>query len=219
MSIDVTDASQARGRGRGLGRRLALTGAMLALSTVGMAGAAGTALAQSSVNGQTVLGTASEPYVCLDSSCSNPWQNSSVVQRTPDNTPDSNQQFIIGNVVTGNVIDDPNWSQNPGTQIDQWSENDGDNQKWEAVPSTGANAGYDTIVNRDSGLCLDVYGSETTEGAPVIQWTCTGNTNQQWKITESPDSSLPGGYEITFTNKNSGLNLAASGGQQGAGMI
>jgi hypothetical protein len=35
-----------------------------------------------------------------------------------------------------------------------------------------------------SGKCVDVYNNETTNGANVQQWTCSGGTNQQWEITD-----------------------------------
>jgi hypothetical protein len=202
-----------------VGRRAALTAATLALSTAGMALAAGTAAAQTSTNGQSVLGTATEPYVCTDESCSNPWNDADVVQRVPSNTPPTNQPWIITNVVTGGSIDDPNSSSTQGTQIEQWGENDGDNQKWMAVPSTGANAGYYTVVGRSNGLCLDVSGASTADDAPVIQWACSGNANQQWKLGLTSNPDVPGGEVYTFTNKNSGLPLAVSGSQSGAGLI
>ncbi|MCX3292497.1 family 43 glycosylhydrolase [Streptomyces sp. NEAU-H22] len=40
------------------------------------------------------------------------------------------------------------------------------------------------IVNRHSGKCLDVSGASSVDGADVIQSSCTGNTNQQWRIED-----------------------------------
>ncbi|PAZ09467.1 hydrolase [Streptomyces sp. SA15] len=40
------------------------------------------------------------------------------------------------------------------------------------------------IVNRHSGKCLDVSGASGADGADVIQWTCNGGTNQQWRIED-----------------------------------
>ena len=92
------------------------------------------------------------------------------------------QVDTLTNLITGMVADDDNNSGSPGTQMIQWPANDGYNQNWVFVPSTGANAGYDEIENRQSGLCLDVSGASTANDAPVIQWTCTGNANQQWQV-------------------------------------
>lgn len=39
-----------------------------------------------------------------------------------------------------------------------------------------------TIVNQQSGKCLDVSGVSTADGAPVIQWTCHTGLNQQFTL-------------------------------------
>jgi len=41
---------------------------------------------------------------------------------------------------------------------------------------------YFELVSRNSGKCLDVYGASTDAAAPVIQWTCHGGQNQQWRL-------------------------------------
>jgi hypothetical protein len=40
------------------------------------------------------------------------------------------------------------------------------------------------MVNVHSGLCLDVNGVSTADGAAVIQWNCSGAANQRWKFTK-----------------------------------
>jgi len=53
-------------------------------------------------------------------------------------------------------------------------------QKWDMVGST--------IVNRDSGRCLDIQncpdGCES--GSNVWTYDCYGGNNQQWTFTENP---------------------------------
>jgi hypothetical protein len=39
-----------------------------------------------------------------------------------------------------------------------------------------------TITGVQSGLCLDVTGASTANGAPVELWTCNGGSNQQWAL-------------------------------------
>ncbi|GAB3937064.1 hypothetical protein GCM10027614_14600 [Micromonospora vulcania] len=46
-----------------------------------------------------------------------------------------------------------------------------------------ATTGVYDLKARHSGLCLDVNGNSTADGAPLIQWTCTGTTNQRWRLT------------------------------------
>lgn len=46
-----------------------------------------------------------------------------------------------------------------------------------------------TLVNRNSGKCLDVNGSSTADGADILQWTCNGGSNQKWKIEDLGDDT------------------------------
>jgi hypothetical protein len=48
------------------------------------------------------------------------------------------------------------------------------------------------LKNNASGLCADVEGSSTADGAAVLQYACHGGTNQQWKVVSHPkgDSAL-----------------------------
>jgi hypothetical protein len=34
-----------------------------------------------------------------------------------------------------------------------------------------------------SGLCVDVNGGSTADGARLLQWSCHSGTNQQWRFT------------------------------------
>jgi uncharacterized repeat protein (TIGR03803 family) len=49
---------------------------------------------------------------------------------------------------------------------------------------------YYEIVSRHSGQCLDVYGGATDDVAPVIQWTCHGGTNQQWRLEPAGNGTV-----------------------------
>ncbi|MBV7696259.1 family 43 glycosylhydrolase [Streptomyces sp. TRM70350] len=41
-----------------------------------------------------------------------------------------------------------------------------------------------TLVNRNSGKCLDVAGGNTADGTDIFQWTCNGGANQKWRIED-----------------------------------
>jgi uncharacterized repeat protein (TIGR03803 family) len=41
---------------------------------------------------------------------------------------------------------------------------------------------YYELVSVNSGKCLDVTGASTEAAATVIQWTCHGGENQQWRL-------------------------------------
>ena len=50
-------------------------------------------------------------------------------------------------------------------------------------PSTDpiSSTAWYTVVNQNSGKCLDVPNSSTADGANIIQYTCGTATNQQWQ--------------------------------------
>ena len=52
-------------------------------------------------------------------------------------------------------------------------------QAWNAVYANGT---YSLRPATNTALCLDVKDFGTTNGTPVIVWTCTGNSNQRWAI-------------------------------------
>ncbi|MCP1185995.1 RICIN domain-containing protein [Paenibacillus sp. 1781tsa1] len=82
--------------------------------------------------------------------------------------------------------------------------------------STGYEAGaIYKLINRNSGLALDVNGASSTGGATIIQWNDNGAANQQWKL----ESTGNGYYNIR--NVGSGLLLDVNSGstQGGAALI
>ncbi|WP_189145933.1 family 43 glycosylhydrolase [Streptomyces lacrimifluminis] len=46
-----------------------------------------------------------------------------------------------------------------------------------------------TLVNRNSGKCLDVEGGNTADGTNILQWTCNGGTNQKWRIEDQANDT------------------------------
>ncbi|WP_445519756.1 RICIN domain-containing protein [Streptomyces sp. NEAU-174] len=78
------------------------------------------------------------------------------------------------NVLTGNVlVGGTNWPQGARQVIQQ-----------AGVQSSGGGGGFPTgyhqlVIGSDS-LCLDVYGNSTSAGAAIDQWTCNGQSNQDF---------------------------------------
>ena len=70
-----------------------------------------------------------------------------------------------------------------GTKVIVWSCNGQANQQW-TFNSNG------TITGAQSGLCLDVTGASTADGALVELWTCNGGSNQQWTLSRRPETAL-----------------------------
>lgn len=61
------------------------------------------------------------------------------------------------------------------------------------------------VKSAANGLCMDVFGGSTADGAAVIQWTCHTGTNQMWAVYPAT-----GGYR--FIARHSGMCLDVAGG-------
>jgi len=46
------------------------------------------------------------------------------------------------------------------------------------------------VTNAASGLCVDVHGRSTADNAKVIQWSCNGQTNQQFTLVAGSGSNV-----------------------------
>ena len=67
-------------------------------------------------------------------------------------------------------------------------------------PTPSIPTSWVTVIDKNSGKCLDVAGISLAALAPLQQWACWGGDNQKFLFTQ-----VQGGYEITV--KNSGLQL------------
>jgi O-glycosyl hydrolase len=77
--------------------------------------------------------------------------------------------------------------------------------------STGFPSGYHRLVIASDALCLDVSGNTTASGAAIDQWTCNGQSNQQFQFV--PTS---GGYG-ELQAQNSGDDVAVAGNSTAQG--
>jgi Ricin-type beta-trefoil lectin domain-like len=131
----------------------------------------------------------------------------------PGNTMLEDNDVDSGNGALTNV-----WQAGPGQYQDPDATSSdaqilGANHLWEFVPesnnTTGLlTSGYGELMNRQSGLCLDLNGSDPNEygdGAIVDQWSCGGGANQEWMAVWNP---IQQGYK---------LESAADGGLLGVG--
>ena len=66
-----------------------------------------------------------------------------------------------------------------------------------------------TITDEHSGLCLDVSGAFTADGAAVIQWTCNGQTNQQFTL--NPLTALGNSQDFQLVAVHSGKCVDVTG--------
>ncbi|MEV6942193.1 RICIN domain-containing protein [Streptomyces sp. NPDC051172] len=109
------------------------------------------------------------------------------------------------NVLTGNVqVSGTSWPQGAQQVIQQ-----------AGVQAPGGGGGFPTgyhqlVIGSDS-LCLDVYGSSGSAGAAIDQWTCNGQSNQQFQFVP-----VSGGYG-QLQAQNSGLAVGVSGSLTASG--
>ncbi len=89
---------------------------------------------------------------------------------------------------TGYMLDIPYGENADGVNVQVWSANGMDPQKFKAVASSKSGAyGILTLASADT-KALDVYNFSTEDGGNVCQWTYYDNTCQQW-IFEAISSS------------------------------
>ncbi|HEV2784507.1 MAG TPA: endo-1,4-beta-xylanase [Actinophytocola sp.] len=70
-------------------------------------------------------------------------------------------------------------SNSSGANITQQPDTNATSQQWRVVDHGG---GVVSLVNRQSGLALDVWEVSTADGARISQWTLTGNPNQRFQL-------------------------------------
>lgn len=102
-----------------------------------------------------------------------------------------------------------------GVQLDFSAWTDGDHQKWYVVDCGG---GYVKLINKHSGLAIDISENGTANGTKVQQWEDTGADAQRFRLlpTTLPSASMDldnGLYQIQ--GKTSGKLIDAAGWSNG----
>jgi RHS repeat-associated protein len=107
------------------------------------------------------------------------------------------------------VVDIEGASRVPGGNIQTWSTNGGDWQKWKIEPTAD---GWYRIVSKWSGQVLDVTGCSAANGANVQQYTWLNNDCQKWRV-EPVGEPLPLATNTFYrlVAKSSGRALDAAG--------
>lgn len=112
--------------------------------------------------------------------------------------------FFIKNAFSGLYLDVANGSADNNANIQQWSYNGFEAQKFKIVSDGN---GYYHILTGASGYtkCLDVAGKKTADGTNIDQYTYKGQANQQYQIVKQSD----GTYALLtrITNCKSGLDV------------
>jgi hypothetical protein len=86
--------------------------------------------------------------------------------------------------------------------VDQYHSNDTSTQWWTFNLQFCDNSGNPvvTIVNANSGKCMETYHSQTTDYANVDQYHCNDSATQEWVVI------FTGQYNANFINWNSLVN-------------
>jgi len=122
----------------------------------------------------------------------------------------ANGTYTIVGIQSGKALDDPGWSTATGVQMDIWTVNTGNNQKW-VLTNLGNNVVK--LVNAFSGLALEVKDGSTSNGAVVDQAAYTALTKQQWTLVKVSS----GIYNLK--NVNSGHLLDVIGAKTADGTL
>lgn len=69
-----------------------------------------------------------------------------------------------------------------------------------------------TLVNRNSGKCLDLLNGSAADGANVRQWTCNGAAAQKWRIEDQGDDTS----RLVNTASGKALDVADCSAADGA---
>jgi Glycosyl hydrolase family 59/Ricin-type beta-trefoil lectin domain len=120
--------------------------------TSGMAG-----MCLDDANDSTTNGNVIDIYTC-NGTAAQVWQYSNGAVENNGKCLD-----VVGNTSTAD-----------GTLVDLWDCNGGNNQDWNVVNGT--------LVNPQSGKCLDDPGLSTTPGTQLDIWDCNGGANQKWNM-------------------------------------
>jgi hypothetical protein len=115
---------------------------------------------------------------------------------------------------SGECMNDSGDSLKAGNPIIQSPCNGGKNQDW-TLTAVGTNK-YQ-VINKASGLCLDVFGYSTVNGAKIDQYTCMGTShlNQIWSL--QPSSG--GGYTLVSANSGKCLDVPGSSTSNGVQLV
>ncbi|MFD9317005.1 RICIN domain-containing protein [Streptomyces sp. NPDC060053] len=84
-----------------------------------------------------------------------------------------------------------------------------------AIPSAAADGGVSLVRNQRSGKCLEVSTGSLAKGTKAVQWTCTGNQHQLWRVID-----LNNGYvQLQVEHSGQCLEVDNASLASGAGVL
>ena len=148
-------------------------------------------------------GTAAGTNVLLWEATGSVWQSWILVP--VDVLTEGGTYRIVSEMDTRLCVDITAASEASGAKACVWSDNDGANQVFEAVPESG---GLVRLVAAHSGKSLDVDHGADADGRAVLQWPSeSGNPNQLWLPVQAGTVKIDGVTVPTYELRNqSGSN-------------
>ena len=138
------------------------------------------------------------------------WALSKIYSASSSGSTPANGTFKILARHSGKAIDAAGAATADGTQIQQWSYNGGNNQRWTLLDRGSSQF---SIIGVASGKAIDASGSGTANGTKVQLWTYGGGNNQKWTFA----SVGSGYYRITPVHATSAcLDVNAASTADGA---
>ena len=115
--------------------------------------------------------------------------------------------FALVGRQSGLCVQMEGWPWATGNRLVQQACDGSTAQTWQLPVTT-------VLQSANSGMCMDVYEVSKLWWAPVNQWPCNGQTNQQWEITQTD-----GWYTLKSVNSGLCLDVPNATWDSGAGLI
>lgn len=143
------------------------------------------------------------------------WESADTDNQKLDFAYQSDGTYKITVLSSDNVLTVPASSSNNGVQLQFYAWNGGDHQRWYVVDIGG---GFFKLINKYSGLVVDISENGTVNGTKIQQWQDTGAPAQMFRLLpDDPVTSMElndGVYELQ--GKTSGKLIHSASGAPGS---
>lgn len=125
----------------------------------------------------------------------------------------NNGYYVIRNLNSNKVLDVANNGKTSGTNVQQYTYNGTDAQKW-IIQKTSD--GYYNIISKSSGLFLDISNGSASNGANIQVYSANGTNSQKFNFifkgaTKGEKTLEEGTYRIvTAKNTNVGFDVSSA---------
>jgi hypothetical protein len=90
--------------------------------------------------------------------------------------------YKILNTNSGKAIDVTSASTADGANVQQWTDNGTEAQRFSIVVTDSSDPTAFSIMNENSSKCLDDQDWSTADRGNIQQWSCSGGTNQSFRF-------------------------------------